>query len=263
MTTRQPYVFSPQTLKQEWLVSLAVVGFLILGEFVGITGPLRGVISQSVVPLNIAVARLMQVTVTPFIYVGSLTTAQRRVQDLERRYAEASAQLGELDALRAENDAMKQLLDAEPLAADQRVLSMPIVAYGRPLIVGGQNQGIELGNMVLVSQTLVGLVTHVAVNQSEIGLISQESGPTILAKTESGIQALVKGDGKRVLLTEVPVDAKLTIGERVMTQGQEGVAPNIFIGRIASIRNDPASAVQTAVLEQLVSFYEASIVEVR
>jgi cell shape-determining protein MreC len=103
----------------------------------------------------------------------------------------------------------------------------------------------------------------VAVNQSEIGLLSQESGPTILAKTESGVQGLIRGDGKRVLLTEIPVDVTLNVGERIVTQGQEGVAPNMFIGRISAVRNDPASAVQTALIEQLVSFYEASIVEVR
>jgi cell shape-determining protein MreC len=64
-------------------------------------------------------------------------------------------------------------------------------------------------------------------------------------------------------LTEIPVNVKLEVGERVVTQGQDGIAPNIFVGRIASLESKPEAAVQTAVIEQVVSFYEATIVEVR
>lgn len=258
-----PVIFSPQTLRQEWLISAFLIVIFLLAEFVGISGPLRNGISYLIVPFNQRITRIMRASIQPVFYLQSLDAAQRRIQDLERSYAATSAQLGEMEALRAENAAMKQMLAAEPLSAEQRVLSVPIVAYGRPLIVGGSDQGIQVGNMVLNSQTLLGLITAVSSNQAEVGLLTQETGPTILAKTESGVQALVKGDGKRVVLTEVPVDLTLTIGERVVTQGQEGVAPNIFIGRIAAIKNEPASAVQTATLEQLVSFYESSIVEVR
>lgn len=261
--TSAPVVFSPQTLKQEWLVTLSIVAIFLLAEFVGVTSPVRSAVAWAIVPFNLRVTQVLKATTTPFIYFESLSTAQRRIQDLERNYAASSAQLSEMDGLKAENLAMKEMLAAGQLSSEQRVLSVPIVAYGRPLIVGGTEQGLENGNMVLVSQTLVGLVTEVSSHQSEVGLLSQENGPTILAKTESDIQALVRGDGKRVILTEVPVSLELKVGERVMTQGQEGVAPNMFIGRVAAIKKEPSAAVQSATLEQLVSFYEASIVEVR
>jgi len=262
-TTTTPVVFSAQTLRQEWLVSLVVVAFFLVGEFVGILQPARGLLEWVIVPFNLRVTQLLQATTQPFVYLESLHTTQRRVQDLERNFTQASAQLGEMEALKLENQALRQLLEAELPPSNKRVLSLPIVAYGRPLLVGGSEQGLAVGKMVLVSQTLVGLVNEVSPQQSEVSLLSQENGPTILAKTESGIQALVNGDGKRVVLNEVPASIELKIGERVVTQGQEGVAPNIFIGRIAAIKKEPAAAVQTAILEQLVSFYEASIVEVQ
>ena len=55
----------------------------------------------------------------------------------------------------------------------------------------------------------------------------------------------------------------MIVGERVLTLGQPGVPSNLYVGSIQNLLTKSADPVQSAVLEQYVSFYEASLVEVR
>lgn len=258
-----PVFISRTNLKKEWIWVGTVIGLLVLAEFVGMDRYLRRVGETVLNPVMIGAERVVAGVAWPWMRLQSLTTAQRRIQDLEFRYAEASAQLGEMNALQKENEALRNLLNTNDIKLEQRFITTPIIAYGKPLIAGGAEEGVREGAMVLVAQTLVGRIGAVSERQSEVELLSRATTAPILARTESGVEGLVRGDDKRVLLTEIPTNVELKVGERVVTQGQEGVAPNIFIGRIASLNTRPESAVQTAVLEQLVSFYQTNVVEVR
>lgn len=239
------------------------MALLLLAEFVGLDRYIRWAGETALNPVMIGAERIVAGATWPWAHIQSLTTAQRRIQDLEFRYAEASAQLGEMSALQKENQALRELLNASDVTLEERLITTPIIAYGEPLVAGGAQENVQPGAMVLVGQTLVGRIGSVSERQSEVELLSWTTTEPVLAKTESGAEGLIRGDDKRVLLTEVPTNVELQIGERVVTQGQQGVAPNIFIGRVASIMTRPESAVQTAVLEQLVSFYETNVVEVR
>jgi len=263
LRTSSPVVISLQAIDQEWLFSLLFLLIVAVAEFVGLGRPLRTIGETVTQPVNLGMVQFLRAVTSPVLHLQSLETAQRRVQELERNYAQVSAQLGELDALTAENKVMREMLNVSDIRTQSRWLSLPIVSYGRPLIAGGEQQGLSSGMMVLAAQTLIGVVGSVSSSQSEVVLLNQEGAQPILVTTESGVQALVRGDGKRVLLTEVPVDVELKVGERVVTQGQVGIEPSMFVGRIASFKAEPTAAVQTAVIEQFVSFYEASLVEVR
>lgn len=262
-TKDTPIFLAPSLVSREWLWSFALIALVLLAEFVGFGGVLRGLGERILNPVLVGTQQVMTSVTWPVRHLQNLTTAQRRIQDLERRYAEASAELGSMAALQTENEALRNMMQASDVKLEQRVITTPIVSYGRPLIAGGRQEGIEEGAMVLISQTLVGRVTSVSEHQAEISLLSHLGSEPVLARTESGIDGVIRGDDKRVLLTEVPINQKLIVGERVVTQGQDGIGPNLYLGRIASITSRPESAVQTAVVEQLVSFFEATVVEIR
>jgi hypothetical protein len=86
----------------------------------------------------------------------------------------------------------------------------------------------------------------------------------IVAETANGVRGLVKGNGRDVLLTEVASATDLTRGELVYTVGQTGVQRGLLLGRISYVvEQNPSQATLTARLEQLVNFYEVSLVEIR
>lgn len=246
-----------------WWLYIVIIALVGIADFVGATNSVRLVGEKLLNPLQHMSSSGISVIYQPFQSLHSLQTAQRRIQDLELRYAESSAQLGDLDRLKAENEALREMLGASDIKLAQRVVTMPIVSYGRTLIAGGHNDGIREGQMVLINQTLVGLVSQVSESQSEVTLLSQDGTQPVLAHTEGGVQGLVVGDGRRVILTEVPLEAEVQVGERVISDGQEGIARDIFVGRVASVKAEPADSTQTIVIEQLVSFYEAQVIEIR
>lgn len=260
--TRGIFVAQP-LLDREWVWAVALITLLLLAEFVGLDRFVRGVGERLLNPVFMTTNRLVTSLAWPVQYARSLTTAHRRIQDLEARLSEASAELGQLSALQQENQALREMLQTSDVTLEERLITTPIISYGKPLVAGGTQEGVETGAMVLIAQTLVGRITSVSEHQAEVGLLSRTSTAPILAKTESGLEGVIRGDDKRVLLTEIPMNETIKVGERVMTQGQDGIAPNILIGRVASVTSKPESAVQTAVVEQLVSFYEATLVEVR
>lgn len=263
MFSLNPTINKSSPWLNEWVVVVFIWLLLALGEFVGVTQPLVHLTQLVVQPIQGMSLRLVRGISYPFEYSHSLYKAQRRIQDLELRYAEASALLGEIDQLKAENQALRELVKIKEGGGVPTQISRPILSYGHPLISSGSNHGIQTGQLILVADTLVGVIGDVSATQSEVTLLSRENSPHILVRTESGVQGLVQGDGKNVVLSEVPVEAELKEGERVTTVGQAGVPRDMLVGRIARVLKSPEASAQTAVIEQIVSFYEAAIVEIQ
>ncbi|HQM15597.1 MAG TPA: rod shape-determining protein MreC, partial [Candidatus Woesebacteria bacterium] len=133
----------------------------------------------------------------------------------------------------------------------------------QPTIALDPDQKVTPGTAVLVEGVLVGTIAKQQLGTATVNLLWQKETLPILAETDSKVQGLVMGDGRRVLFTEVPVDQELTIGQQVVSVGQTGVEQGLFIGEIRAIVTGYSNAVKTAVLEQYVSFYQVGLVEVR
>lgn len=244
------------------ITPILVVVCLVISEYVGLLTPIRQVGERAFQPLWGLGSTLYAHLSWPLQWSSSASHAARRIQDLEFRYSEALAQLGELQRLKEENGALRSLVENSPRPEVSRLVAAPILSYGTPYVAVGNQEGAQAGAAVLAARTLVGFLDQVSEHQSQVRLLTHAQAQPVLARTETGIEGVVKGTGSRVVLTEVAKDATLTIGERVVTAGQKGIDGDIFIGRISTIENEPAAPTQTATIEQLVTFYEARVVEV-
>ena len=65
----------------------------------------------------------------------------------------------------------------------------------------------------------------------------------------------------KLFVEQLPTDTVITSNDRFVTSGQPGIPPGQFVGVVASIEDNPAAATQTVILDQLVSFYQTSLVE--
>ena len=184
------------------------------------------------------------------------------LQNLELQFARASAELTELSALRQENEQLRTLVGQIDRAKKPMILAAPLFSLSTPAIAAGSNEGIKPGQLLFISQTLIGRVLTVTEHESTISLFWQKSSVPIVVQTESGVEGLLVGDGKNVLLTHVSPDAVLQIQDRLETVGQPGIPPHKYVGRIREIRATTSHPTQTAVIEQLVSFFEAKFIEV-
>lgn len=253
----QPKTRFRQTL---WIVGLVVV--IAFMEQVGWVRPVRQLNEAVIAPLQTMGRGTVSAATLPYRVGRDSFRTHRIIQDLQLRYQEASAELTELEALRAENEALRAILENTDRRTEHRVIAAPIISYGTPFINHGQADGIAVDSLVFVHQTLVGRIAAVTPHQAEIRLLSHPNSDPILAQTQTGVTGVLTGNGRAVLLTEIPSDAQVEVGQRVVTTGQRGIEPDLYVGRITQVRYEPSDPVKEAVVEPGINFYQARVVEV-
>ncbi|MBD3250441.1 MAG: hypothetical protein GF381_02650 [Candidatus Pacebacteria bacterium] len=249
--------------QRTWLLMVVVAGLIFFAEFLGLATPIKSGLMSWLSPLLSFNVSLGQKVTAPVQQLNKAYKSAYRVQDLERRLAQAEAEVGRLKQLEKENQDLKKMLQNSDRSLEPALISSPILTWAQPAVAAGSQQGVKPSAPVLVNNTLVGRISQVRPDFSYIQLLKDRSTKPVLAETESGIQGLIQGDGRRVILTELPTESELSVGEKVVTLGQEGIGSGLFIGQIASIQSGHSAAVKQAVVEQYVSFYEAVAVEIR
>ncbi|GIK83447.1 MAG: hypothetical protein BroJett025_00690 [Patescibacteria group bacterium] len=247
------------------LVTIAMIVFLsMLFEFVGWFDPVRILGERIAVPVTTVSTKIVEKLLLPYSALEFSLTKSKYLKQLEANYAKALANLAEVDALRAENEELKTLLGASDRKLDKKIIiGAPIVSLAFPAVGVGSVDGVQEKDMVLIHGTLVGTIDQVTEYQSKVSLLSSRRKTRILARTESGVEGVIDGDGKNVLLTHIPRSTPVQEGERVVTVGQEGIERNIFIGTVQKAISEPSDATQTFLISQIVSFYSSILVEVQ
>ncbi len=208
--------------------------------------------------------QILQKITTPFKKIASLWKLTSRLEDLQYRYSETAAALVQVKTLEQENQELRKLLENSDRSYRQVIITAPVISFAQSFIAIGKQSGVKPGSAVLYKNTLLGLVDQVEDKQSSVLLLSKLNDFYILAETETGTKGIIKGNGREILLTEVKNDQQLEIGQLVFTSSQLDIEKGLLIGRIARVVDgNQALAVKTAVVEQLVNFYEASLVEVK
>ncbi len=250
-----------------WVLLSGIWLLIVLFELIGINAKITTAVGGFTKPILRAEVRVASNLTAAANNVKTWYVTARRVQDLEIKLANALARLSELDQLKTENAKLRELLNSSNRTLEPVVISTPVLSLAQPAIgLPAAESSLDLirpGSPVLVQRTLVGIVSELGQNIAYVDLLWQKDTRPVLAETNAGVQGIVTGDGKRVLLTEVPTEQELEIGQRVTTSGQEGINKGLYIGEIQSIQSGDSAAVKTAVIQQYVSFFEADIVEIR
>lgn len=201
---------------------------------------------------------------SPFRRVTMLWKLTSRLEDLQYRYSEAAADLIKIKSLEQENQELRKLLENSDRSYRQVIIASPVISFAQSFIAAGRQSGIKTGSVVLYKDTLLGLIDQVEDRQSSVLLLSKLSDFYILAETETGVKGILKGNGREILLTEIKNDEQIEVGQLVFTSSQLDIEKGLLIGRVARVLTDnPSFAVKTAVIEQLVNFYEANLVEIK
>lgn len=207
---------------------------------------------------------LLQKVFQPWYRVKELWNVTAKLEDLQYRYAEAAATAVRLKDVEKENQELHQILENSDRRRDIHILTTPVISYGQAILPVGQQDGVQVGAMVLANDNLVGLISEVQTKESQITLLSQMTEMGIMAETETNIKGLVKGNGREVLFTEVARDQEVQVGQLITTIGQPGIEKGILIGKIRELPTDnPAQATRSFVIEQLVDFYQVPLVEIK
>ncbi|MEL0114510.1 MAG: rod shape-determining protein MreC [Rickettsiales bacterium] len=145
-------------------------------------------------------------------------------------------------ALAAENSTFRKMLNyiPEPGArfAAARVIGDSGGVFVRSILVNaGTQAGVEKGDAVVNGDGLIGRIAETGRQSGRVLLITDLNSrvPVVIEKTR--IRAILAGDNSRQpKLAFLPPNARLEIGDRIVTSGHGGVFPaGLPVGRIASV----------------------------
>lgn len=251
-------------MKKEPAIFIGIIFLCGLFEFVGWFDWFRNLSQKISAPVLAYNVRLIEKAARPYEAVVFNFTKSKYLKQVEANYAQALSQLNELDVLRAENAELRKLLGTSDRKIDEKIIvGAPIVSLAYPAVGIGSVDGVQVNDMVLIDKVLVGTVDTVTEYQLKVALLTTKRKNRILARTESGVEGVIDGDGRNVLLTHIPRSTQLQEGERVVTVGQEGIEKNVLIGTVQKATTNPSDSTNTYVVSQLVSFYNAVLVEVK
>ncbi len=248
---------------KEIVILILLILLFALFEFVGWFSKIETVANKWLTPIYTVDISLVQKIKTPYNFIIFSFNKFKYMDQLESRYTKSLSELSELDKLREENAALRKLIENRDIKIQKTIISAPIISLAYPAVGVGSNDGVERNDMVLSNGMLVGTIDDVGNYQSKVSLLSRHRNSKILAKTESGVEGVIDGDGKNVLLTQVPRNFDLINGDRVVSVGQEGIDRNILIGTLRIIDNNPSAPTQTAIVVQDITFYDAILLEVK
>jgi rod shape-determining protein MreC len=122
----------------------------------------------------------------------------------------------------------------------------------------GTKDGIKVGDAVVYQNNLVGKVTQVSGNLSNVILLTNSSSQFI-AETQRKAQGIIKGQGSgKVILDNVVLSDELKKDDLVLTKGDigaqnAGFPPDLTVGKIISVSKNPSDLFQKAEVQPLIS----------
>jgi rod shape-determining protein MreC len=174
----------------------------------------------------------------------------------------------ENSTLKAENAKLKKLEEEntslrEQIGTSRRDLKIKIAAsvigsggFGTKkvlLIDKGKNDKVEVNDLVVVKDILIGKIINVSPKVSSVQLLSDPDS-SIPVITESGAEGILEGKfGAEISITNVLQSEELTENEIVFTSGKDNLPRDLIVGEIGKVSKIEKEFFQSAVVSQLVT----------
>ena len=157
------------------------------------------------------------------------------------------ADLQRLDFLDQENNQLKNLLEVKNLKKFKTEAVSIIYSRFDPfnqkiIIDGGQNKNFQAGQPVIDALGLVGQISSVFPETSEVTLLVDKKMSVPIQIQRNGLRAITNGDGQSemILISYLPSSVDVIQGDIVRTSGIDTIYPEgLAVAEIVEINNDP------------------------
>lgn len=168
--------------------------------------------------------------------------------DLRRQQLLMSAQLQKLTALEAENRRLRALLESSTQHQERllvaELLRIDFDPYRRRILLNrGSQHGVQIGQVLLDAQGVVGQIIHANRLTSEAILITDPNHALPVQVVRNGLRTLAQGTGdpQELELSNVLNNADIRVGDRLISSGLDGRFPHGYpVATVTSVAFDPA-----------------------
>lgn len=179
-------------------------------------------------------------------------------------------QLVDQKTLSQENQALRDQFENAHQTDPQKLLPAHIV--GSPSFVPGvttpaffildrgSDNAVEVGQAVVVNDSLIGKIDTVSPKLSRVKLVIAEDFSFTVKIMDRNANGVIKGEGTiDMLLDNVVLSDTVEVADIVVTRGDvtqdgNGILPNLIVGKVIRVEKKPSALFQTARVKSLVDF---------
>lgn len=250
------------------IMMLSFCGLLAALALAGILGPVEAVVAAPLNSLSGAFTRLsvsFNQAVDEFNNLGQL---RERIAELEEQLARGQIELLQLREAASDYNRLVNLLAYTSALENQEFLTADVIGVDQTGIVRnviinrGTRDGVALGMPVTTDLGLVGRISDVSANASQVQLITDENSAVSSRLQETRAEGSIVGQASGVLrLTFVDLDEQILQGDLVITSGLGGnFPPDIVVGQVTSVRQFEFELFQEAQVRSLIDFQTLELV---
>lgn len=194
-------------------------------------------------------------------FILRLGSLRRENERLTERIADLESELAALKEARREAEVLRGQLELPSEAASPKLLAHIIgrANLGTEILLNrGRNDGAAVGDVVVVKNFLLGMVTEAGPSAAKARLIlSPQLSVFALDQDSPGRgRGVVHGTfGQRLTMEKILPSEEVEVGDLVVASGEDGKFPKgLIVGRIESVAVEEGGVLQKAVLTPLVDF---------
>jgi rod shape-determining protein MreC len=176
-------------------------------------------------------------------YIG-LRHARRENQELHQEVERLKLRNSQLESSAAEADRLAALLGFREAHADVPMLAARVIgssadSASRAIYINrGEREGVRKNMGVITPEGVAGKTLEVYPHTAQVLLLSDKDGGVGALLAASRTQGPVGGSGEPLLMMKyVSNDEQVTVGERVLTSGQDRIFPkDLPVGTVAEVK---------------------------
>ena len=225
-------------------------------------------------PLQSGAARAIKPFRDGLNWFGNLFSAQSQNRSLRTQVQQLRSQLAQQLVVEQQDTELKSMIkmrDSNVFPQGSRFAQARVIArsttawYSTITIDAGSDQGVRLNDAVVNGQGLVGRVSAVTSEASEVTLIVDQDSYIDAKVVPTGAQGLVAGSVTGdVTLQYVDRSEKVVAGQVVVTSGMKGsiFTANIPIGYVSAVAQQDVELYQSISVTPYVDFHTLDLVMV-
>lgn len=239
--------FTPRLIAGILIAALLCLGAAVYSGATGRSAFLAKALGTALAPVQKGVSWVSGKVDAGIGYFTEYEALEAENEALRQQVAELEQQLRDSDAALEENERLRELVGIAQRNRDFEYDLAEVIAHNPGewssvlSIDKGENAGFEVGDLVVTAEGMVGYISSVSMNYSEVTTVldPQMQAGALLTRTRE--TAIAEGDYSllgegRLRLSYLGKSSDVVIGDTVETSGRGGVFPKgIMIGTVESI----------------------------
>jgi rod shape-determining protein MreC len=240
----------------------------------GFVHGVQGVVLRVVAPLQNGTARATKPFRDAWNWTGDLFSAKSENAKLQKELEELRAGVAKELTTQDENAQLRALVALQTdkiFPGSAQLVTARVVAhsttawYSTVTIDAGSSSGVAVYDAVVNGAGLVGRVTKVDANASQVTLITDQSSYVDAMVMPGGAQGIISGSVTGdVTLQYVDKNERVKAGQYIVTSGRQGsvFVRGIRIGQVESVGNQDVELYQRISVDPFVDFRKLDLVQV-